>query len=1086
MSGNSNFTQDIFVNSLTVGRGGGNVDSNTAFGNSALTGSGTIGGIDNTAVGKQALQVNSTGNYNTAIGFQALPLNTTGDSNTALGTGALYENKNGASNTAVGVHALQDNISGGSNTASGYVALQSNLANSNTAFGANALYFNTDGSNNTAIGDNAGSVGDASYNSYCTFLGYNTGNSAAAASNIKRTKSTAIGYNAVISSDNQIVLGTSDEGVYIPGDYLQIGSTSYKGKNSGGFALDVDGSANFTKDILVNGLTVGKGGNNDSQNTALGYNALVSNVGGTCNTAIGYVALEKNIGASLTTGRQNTAVGHYALNNNKYGNSNTAVGFDALTLNTGDSNTAVGDSALATNSTGNKNTAVGLGALYSNSTGIENTASGYWALYSTTGNNNTAFGVAALYSHMDGSSNTAIGWQAGNVNGYGATSVSYCTFLGANTGSNPATATWSNSTAIGYNSIITASNQIILGTSSEGVWLPGEYLKIGGTSYAAKGSYALDVNGSATFTQDIFVNSLTVGQGGGNATTNTAVGYQALLTNTPSAPDNGSDNTAVGYQALHLNQSGKYNTAVGCIALANVTSGQANTAVGMEALHFVESGGNSTAIGFESLYYNLATNNTATGYQALYSTTVGNENTAIGVLSLFNNTVGRTNTAIGFQSGYLNTLEPSGNINCTFLGAYTHVTPPGSYKSSTAIGYDAGINASYQIVLGTTTEGVYIPGDYLKIGGTYTSNNSGGYALDVYGSAIFTQDISVHGLTIGRGRFDVSSNTVVGYNSLYITSNASYNNTAVGFEALQNNNTGNGNTAVGLQALQSNGDGNSNTAVGCQALTSTNGTDGSNTAIGYSALFSVLSGGFNTALGANSGYKITTGAYNTSVGCASYGANADGSCNTAVGCFAGDYDSSGSFNTFLGYSAGGQINTGYQYSTALGYNSVFTASNQIILGTSNEGVYIPGDYLKIGGAYNNISGYALDVNGNANFTGTVSAASFNPPSDYRIKENVTKLNDTFIVDNLNPVTYTNTKTHKQDIGLIAHELQEHYPFLVNGTKDGKELQSVNYMGLIGILIKEIKVLKAEIGRLDANDNTIYEKLVAYINSKFTA
>jgi hypothetical protein len=53
-------------------------------------------------------------------------------------------------------------------------------------------------------------------------------------------------------------------------------------------------------------------------------------------------------------------------------------------------------------------------------------------------------------------------------------------------------------------------------------------------------------------------------------------------------------------------------------------------------------------------------------------------------------------------------------------------------------------------------------------------------------------------------------------------------------------------------------------------------------------------------------------------------------------------------------------------------------------------------------------------------------------------------------------------TQKQDVGLIAHELQAQYPFLVNGIKDGEEMQAVNYIGLIGILIKEIQCLKKEV------------------------
>ena len=95
----------------------------------------------------------------------------------------------------------------------------------------------------------------------------------------------------------------------------------------------------------------------------------------------------------------------------------------------------------------------------------------------------------------------------------------------------------------------------------------------------------------------------------------------------------------------------------------------------------------------------------------------------------------------------------------------------------------------------------------------------------------------------------------------------------------------------------------------------------------------------------------------------------------------------------------------------------------------------------------------------------MTAVSFNTPSDYRIKEHVTSLDEIFCVDGLNPVTYLNKKTNKQDIGLIAHELQQIYPALVNGEKDGSEMQSVNYIGLIPILINEIQNLKKEVSNL---------------------
>ena len=63
------------------------------------------------------------------------------------------------------------------------------------------------------------------------------------------------------------------------------------------------------------------------------------------------------------------------------------------------------------------------------------------------------------------------------------------------------------------------------------------------------------------------------------------------------------------------------------------------------------------------------------------------------------------------------------------------------------------------------------------------------------------------------------------------------------------------------------------------------------------------------------------------------------------------------------------------------------------------------------------------------------------------------------INNLRPVLYRQIPSGRQNIGLIAHELQEQFPFLVDGDKDGETIQSVNYIGLIGLLIKEIQELK---------------------------
>ena len=93
---------DALINGLTIGRGTGNIDGNSAFGYRALY-SNTEGG--NTANGYSALYYNTTGYSNTANGVSALYYNTEGDLNTANGMYALYANTTGSSNTALGYNA---------------------------------------------------------------------------------------------------------------------------------------------------------------------------------------------------------------------------------------------------------------------------------------------------------------------------------------------------------------------------------------------------------------------------------------------------------------------------------------------------------------------------------------------------------------------------------------------------------------------------------------------------------------------------------------------------------------------------------------------------------------------------------------------------------------------------------------------------------------------------------------------------------------------------------------------------------------------------------------------------------------------
>jgi len=236
----------------------------------------------------------------------------------------------------------------------------------------------------------------------------------------------------------------------------------------------ITGIKTFNNDLLINGLTVGKGKGRVSGNTAIGANALYSNTTGDLNTANGYDALYSN-----TTGTNNTANGLVALTWNTTGSYNTANGFEALGSNrTGNSNTANGKSALSSNTTGEYNTASGDSALYSNTTATANTADGYQALaLNTTGWVNTATGYQSLYSNTTGAYNSAIGYGAlyNNTTGSYNTANGNMVLSSNTTGSNNtaigfqanvASGALTNATAIGSDAVVNASNKVVIGNSN--------------------------------------------------------------------------------------------------------------------------------------------------------------------------------------------------------------------------------------------------------------------------------------------------------------------------------------------------------------------------------------------------------------------------------------------------------------------------------------------------------------------------------------------------------------------------------------------------------------------------------------------
>jgi hypothetical protein len=171
----------------------------------ALTGDATLavvfGGTGAAAAAARSDHTHALGTV-TAVGVgpNALRVNT-GINNTAVGSEAMNDNTTGTFNTAVGFQALQNNVSGQSSTAMGSRALDLSRANENTGFGAFALSNTTAGGQNTALGFST--LSGNTVGTQNTAVGFN----AEVAFNAL-TNATAVGARASVAQDNSLVLGS--------------------------------------------------------------------------------------------------------------------------------------------------------------------------------------------------------------------------------------------------------------------------------------------------------------------------------------------------------------------------------------------------------------------------------------------------------------------------------------------------------------------------------------------------------------------------------------------------------------------------------------------------------------------------------------------------------------------------------------------------------------------------------------------------------------------------------------------------------------------------------------------------------------
>lgn len=216
--------------------------------------------------------------------------------------------------------------------------------------------------------------------------------------------------------------------------------------------------------------------------------------------------------------------------------------------------------------------------------------------------------------------NTAYGWGDHSIAGYLTTVTNV------------------DLTAVSQNIVPSANATYDLGSTAtqwKNLYIAGN-VTLGNTN-----TNIITINGKTT------IEGLTVGTGGGNGTTNVAIGLDALAAN-----EVGPENTAIGAGALSTNYNGASNTAIGFESLKNSYNGQGNVGVGFWSLRDLSGSYHNIAIGFEAM-------------KELVS---GYENIGIGPGALNDATItGGNNIAIGNQAGI---AIGSGDYNVIIGGDY--------------------------------------------------------------------------------------------------------------------------------------------------------------------------------------------------------------------------------------------------------------------------------------------------------------------------------------------------------------------------------------------------------------------------------
>ena len=763
-------------------------------------------GDGNTALGTYALYSNTSGNNNTAVGAFALETNASGNNNTAVGMYALI-NTSGSNNTAIGAYADQytQNTNSSNNTAIGFQAYTASINTSlnpvanSTAIGANST---TNGfSNSTAIGYNASSTAANQIilgtSAQAVVMAGNVSSINASFVNVSMINltvndkfSATNAYIANVSGINASFINLSLGSTYIGIDNVSSNNASHTNTSStrifvtNAYIANVSGiNASFINLSLGStyiGIT-NISSNNGSftnvscstliTNSTITSTGLITANGGIISTNVSSVnGSFTNVSCStLITNSTITSTGIITATGGIISNSNVS------SIN--GSFTNVSCSTLITNST---ITSTGIirangGIISTNVSSINGSFTNVSCSTLITNSTITSSGLITATGGIISTNVSSINGSFTNVSCSTLITNSTITSSGLITATGGIISTSNVSSINGSFTNVSCSTLITNSTITSTGLIRANGGIISTNVSSSNGSFT---NVSITNLNVSQINNANIRSYGENTlfgfetptvgNVGTAFGYRALKNTT------GTQNSAFGNSALQSNTTGINNIAIGKNALYTNTGGTDNSALGDNALYSNTNGSGNTAFGNSALYTNInGVNNIALGFQALRLNN-GDENSAIGYKAdqFTSNTFSIKNVAIGFSALTATNVSKTDTVtNSTAIGANSNCN---SYSNSTAIGSGATCTAANQIMLGTISERVVMPGNLSSINASFTNVSIMNLTVNgtIFGGGSVGPNASFRNLSV-LGNFSMPSTAYMN------VSNASFTNVSM-------------------------------------------------------------------------------------------------------------------------------------------------------------------------------------------------------------------------------------------------------------------------------------------------------------------